>query len=101
MVLSVVATASARANDFEYFSKGIDFWSEKPDAAPAQKTAPVATETKPVTAPAKEEPKKEGFEWGAYMDPKNKEFEGKYTSGVEKKDGTFLERQGTPWRIKV
>lgn len=37
----------------------------------------------------------------AGMDPKNKELAGKYTSGVEAKDGTFLNREGAPWRIRV
>jgi len=37
----------------------------------------------------------------AGMDPKNKEMAGKYTSNVEAKDGTFLNREGTPWRIRV
>lgn len=37
----------------------------------------------------------------AGMDPKNKELDGQYTKGVDKKDGTFLDRQGSPWRIKV
>ncbi len=37
----------------------------------------------------------------AGMDPANKELGGKYTSNVDKKDGTFLERQGAPWRIRV
>lgn len=35
------------------------------------------------------------------MDPKNKEMGGKYTAGVDAKDGTFLHREGTPWRIRV
>ncbi len=37
----------------------------------------------------------------AGMDPKNKELGGKYTSGVDAKDGTFLQREGAPWRIRV
>lgn len=37
----------------------------------------------------------------AGMDPKNKELGGKYTSNVDAKDGTFLQREGTPWRIRA
>lgn len=37
----------------------------------------------------------------AGMDPKNKELAGKYTSNVDGKDGTFLNREGAPWRIRV
>lgn len=37
----------------------------------------------------------------AGMDPKNKELAGKYTSGVDAKDGTFLNREGKPWHIRV
>lgn len=37
----------------------------------------------------------------AGMDPKNKEFESKYAGKVDAKDGTFLQREGSPWRIKV
>lgn len=37
----------------------------------------------------------------AGMDPKNKELGGKYTSNVDAKDGTFLHREGSPWRIRV
>ena len=36
----------------------------------------------------------------AGMDPKNKELGGKYTFGVDAKDGTFLQREGSPWRIR-
>ena len=36
----------------------------------------------------------------AGMDPKNKELAGKYTANVDAKDGTFLHREGTPWRIR-
>lgn len=81
MAFLFFTAASARANEFEYFSKGIDFWSEKPGAPSPQKTAPVVTEPKTVTQSTTEGPKKEGFEWGTYMDPKNKEFfrEGDYT----------------------
>ncbi len=37
----------------------------------------------------------------AGMDPKNKEVAGKYTAGVDAKDGTFLQRSGAPWNIRV
>jgi hypothetical protein len=37
----------------------------------------------------------------AGMDPMNKELGGKYTAGVDKKDGTFLNREGSGWRIRV
>lgn len=37
----------------------------------------------------------------AGMDPKNKELSGKYTMNVDAKDGTFLQREGMPWRIRV
>jgi hypothetical protein len=37
----------------------------------------------------------------AGMDPTNKDFGGKYTNGVDRKDGTFLDREGSPWRIRV
>jgi len=37
----------------------------------------------------------------AGMDPKNKEVGGKYTAPVDAKDGTFLHREGAPWRIRV
>jgi hypothetical protein len=35
------------------------------------------------------------------MDPKNKDVSGRYTSAVDAKDGTFLQREGAPWRIRV
>jgi hypothetical protein len=38
----------------------------------------------------------------AGMDPKNKaELAGKYTTAADAKDGTFLNRDGAGWRIKV
>ncbi len=37
----------------------------------------------------------------AGMDPKNKELGGKYTAGVEARDGTFLNREGSGWRIRL
>jgi hypothetical protein len=37
----------------------------------------------------------------AGMDPKNKELGGKYTQNVDAKDGTFLNREGSPWRIRT
>ncbi len=37
----------------------------------------------------------------AGMDPSNKEFNSKYAGGVTAKDGTFLNREGTPWRIRT
>lgn len=37
----------------------------------------------------------------AGMDPKNKELSGKYTSNVDARDGTFLNREGAPWRIRT
>jgi hypothetical protein len=37
----------------------------------------------------------------AGMDPKNKEMGGKYTAPVDAKDGTFLNREGSGWRIRV
>lgn len=38
----------------------------------------------------------------AGMDPRNKtEIVGKYTSGVDAKDGTFLNREGSTWRIRT
>lgn len=35
------------------------------------------------------------------MDPKNKDLSGKYTGNVDAKDGTFLNREGSPWRIRL
>lgn len=35
------------------------------------------------------------------MNPVNKEMGGKYTQGVDAKDGTFLQREGAPWRIRT
>jgi len=37
----------------------------------------------------------------AGMDPKNKDLSGKYTGNVDMKDGTFLTREGAPWRIRT
>lgn len=37
----------------------------------------------------------------AGMDPSNKEFQSGYASSVGVKDGTFLQRQGNPWNIKL
>jgi thiol-disulfide isomerase/thioredoxin len=83
-LLGLIATqiAIGQENDFQYFSKSIDFWGEKAEPPPIEK-ATATTETKPEKplAPKIEEAKKESFEWGTYMDPKNKEFfkEGDYT----------------------
>lgn len=35
----------------------------------------------------------------AGMDPANKQFDSKYGSQVDKKDGTFLQREGRPWHV--
>lgn len=37
----------------------------------------------------------------AGMDPGNKEFNSKYAAKVDPKDGTFLQREGTPWKIRI
>lgn len=37
----------------------------------------------------------------AGMDPKHKEFPSKYAGTVDAKDGTFLQREGAPWRIRA
>lgn len=37
----------------------------------------------------------------AGMDPSNKEFNSKYAGKVDAKDGTFLQREGAPWRIRA
>lgn len=39
----------------------------------------------------------------AGMDPKHKDLasQSKYASNVDAKDGTFLQREGAPWRIRV
>jgi hypothetical protein len=37
----------------------------------------------------------------AGMDPANKDVSGAYTKPVGEKDGTFLNRSGAPWRIRV
>lgn len=37
----------------------------------------------------------------AGLDPTNKDFDSKYADRVGAKDGTFLQRSGAPWRIRV
>lgn len=37
----------------------------------------------------------------AGMDPKNRDLGGKYTQNVDAKDGTFLNRVGDTWRIRL
>jgi len=75
-------TATSFGSDFEYFSKGVDFWNET-----TQKPQPSATKAdseKKVEKPEAlkgEMADKEAFPWPTYLDPKNKEFfrEGDYT----------------------
>lgn len=71
----------ALGNDFQYFSKGVDYWNEN-SPAPKETVAKPAPEKRAENAPPKvEEGQKEPFSWEKHLDPKNKEFfrEGDYT----------------------
>jgi thiol-disulfide isomerase/thioredoxin len=71
----------SRADEVQYFGDSIDYWHETKSAAvPKQANEPKTKNVKSVTA----QPSPlatESFEWGKYLDPKNKEFfkEGDYT----------------------
>ncbi len=74
-------TSLASGSEFQYFQKEIDFWNEKPEAvsSPSEPTKETKVDKPPVSKA--EEAPKEPFQWGTFMDPKNKEFfkEGDYT----------------------
>lgn len=74
-VVGVVLLSSvAHANDFNFFSSGIDYWNEQKKE---EKSTPAAVPEKKPSAPT---PDKK-FDWKAHLDPSNKEFfrEGEYT----------------------
>ena len=67
ILLTLIYSTSLLAEDFQYFSDSIDYWSEG--------------EIEKAATPSKEPlPKAQGFNWKKYKDPKNKEFfkEGNY-----------------------
>ncbi len=67
-------SGTARANDFNFFSSGIDYWNEqKKEDKSAPPTAPEKKQS--VATPDK------NFDWKSHLDPNNKEFfrEGEYT----------------------
>lgn len=84
LMLAGVLTAvpsSLRANNFEYFSKGVDYWNEL-KTVPEVSATKVAPTTKTEPGPAvKAETSGEPFSWEKHLDPKNKDFfrEGDYT----------------------
>lgn len=82
LLLPLLCTASfASESGFQYFPKEIDFWNEKTEPAGPAVEATKETRIDKTPVSKAEEPKKEPFQWEAYMDPKNKEFfkEGDYT----------------------
>jgi len=75
------ATSFASGSEFQYFQKEIDFWNEKTEAVSSPSVPAKETKVETPLVSKAEEPQKEPFQWGTYLDPKNKEFfkEGDYT----------------------
>lgn len=80
-LLSLTIAPLGFSSEFEYFSKGVDFWNEVTSPpVPASSQKPVEEKGEPTAAKA-EEVQKDKFPWEKHLDPKNKEFfkEGEYT----------------------
>lgn len=72
---------SASETGFQYFQKEIDFWNEKQESPATPAEPPKESKMEKAPVPKTETASKEPFQWGTYLDPKNKEFfkEGEYT----------------------
>ena len=82
-VFPLKSIADPTASEFNYFSGGIDFWSEKKtsDAIPASDKKNQATSKSPEPKPEDAQAPGTKFPWAKYLDPNHKEFfkEGDYT----------------------